>query len=620
LYAYLTIKTGNRAGTNFTLDPSRDTLLGRGTDCHITVPDPMCSRVHAIISYEPDSGWVVRDQQSRNGTLVNGQKIDQEATLGDGHQVQIGSYAFDFHLSEEPATAETDDLSLTQTIVQDKPIAVQQTNQEVLEALPTPEQVQELVLLYQLSIHLLACDEPEEVIRIALGLLKERTKAAVVGFLWVDDEDQLKAKLVIPKEAADSVRLSKSLTELVMRQGHAIWVANQSTTPDGAAPGKSSVTFADAVCAPLVKKSAEGERRTIGAIHVYLRDGRFRQSDFDFVIAVANLATIALVRARTAVSMKSDIQRLASASPGYDELVGNSRPMQELKAKIQRVGGASGCVLIRGESGVGKELVARAIHRSSHRADRPMMSVNCAAIPQELMESQLFGHKAGAFTSADRDHIGYFQQCDLGTLFLDEIGELPLEGQAKLLRILEGHPFLPVGSTQEVQVDVRVIAATNQDLQLYVREKKFREDLYYRLSVFELFVPPLRERGEDVNTLIDYFLDHYRKHRGRPNLELTEAARTRLLEYRWPGNVRQLRNVIDSAVVLAEDDGIRPRDLGLRDGGSEDLDTLEIDRWEKKLILEALKRSDGNVPEAARLLNIGRATLYRKIEQYNIQR
>ena len=620
LYAYLTIKTGNRAGTNFTLDPSRDTLLGRGTDCHISVPDPMCSRVHAIITYE-DDGWVVRDQQSRNGTLVNGQKIDQEATLGDGHHLQIGSYSFDFHVSEEPATADTDDISLTQTIVQDMPIAVQQTNQEVLAALPTPDQVQELVLLYQLSIHLLACDEPEEVIRIALGLLKERTKAAVVGFLWVDDDDQLKAKLVLPKEAADSVRLSKSLTELVMRQGHAIWVANQSAAaPNNINSGKSSVTFADAVCAPLVKKGPEGERRTIGAIHVYLRDGRFRQSDFDFVIAVTNLATIALVRARSAVSMKSEYQRLVSASPGYDELVGDSRPMQDLKSKIQRVGGASGCVLIRGESGSGKELVARAIHRSSHRGDRPMISVNCAAIPHELMESQLFGHKAGAFTSADRDHIGYFQQCDLGTLFLDEIGELSLEGQAKLLRILEGHPFLPVGSTQEVQVDVRVLAATNQDLQTYVREKKFREDLYYRLSVFELYVPPLRERGEDVNLLIDFFLNHYRKQRGRPQLELSEAARARLLEYRWPGNVRQLRNVIDSAVVLAEDDGIRPRDLGLRDGGGDELDTLEIDRWEKKLIVEALKRTDGNVPEAAKLLNIGRATLYRKIEIYNIQR
>lgn len=574
----------------------------------------MCSRVHAVVSY-CDDRWVVRDAQSRNGTLVNGQKVE-EATLDDGHTLQIGSYAFEFHLSNEPATADTDDLSLTQTIVQDKPIAVRQTNQEVLAALPTPEQVQELLLLYQLSIHLLGCEIPDEVIRVALELLKERTKAAVVGFLRVDDEGQLQPKVVIPKDGAATMRLSQSLTELVLRQGHAVWVANQSAD----ATTKSSVNFADAVCAPLVKKSPDGSRRTLGAIHVYLCDGRFRQSDFDFVIAVANLAVIALVRALTQRSIETDYQRLRSASPGYDEMIGESRPMQDLKNKIKRVGAASGCVLIRGESGAGKELVARAIHRSSHRADRPMMSVNCAAIAKDLMESQLFGHKAGAFTGADHDHIGYFEQCDLGTLFLDEIGELPLEGQAKLLRILEGHPFLPVGSTQEVQVDVRVLAATNQDLQTYVREKKFREDLYYRLSVFELHIPPLRERGDDIALLIDFFLDHYRRQRGRLSLELTEAARTRLLEYRWPGNVRQLRNVIDSAVVLAEDDGIRPHDLGLRDSGGADLDTLSIDHWERKLIVEALKRTDGNVPEAAKLLNIGRATLYRKIELYNIPR
>ncbi|TWU22701.1 sigma 54-interacting transcriptional regulator [Bythopirellula polymerisocia] len=614
MYAYLTIQTGKQAGTNYTLDPSTKMLLGRGSDCHISVPDPMCSRVHAIISFEDDS-WIVRDDGSRNGTLVNGQKVE-EATLGDGHQLQIGSYAFEFHLSDQPATADTNDLSQTQTIVQDKPIAVQQTNQEVLAALPTPEQVQELVLLYQLSIHLLGCEEPDEVIRVALELLRERTKAAVVGFLWVDDEDQLKPKIVIPKEGAECVRLSQSLTELVMRQGHAVWVANQSA---GDSP-KSSVTFADAVCAPLVRKQANGDRLTLGAIHVYLRNGRFRQSDFDFVIAVANLVAISLVRARSQASMRSDFRHLVSASPGYDELVGESRVMQELQTKIQRVGAAPGCVLIRGESGSGKELVARAIHQASHRADRPMMSVNCAAIPEELMESQLFGHQAGAFTGADRDHIGFFQQCDLGTLFLDEIGEMPLEGQAKLLRILEGHPFLPVGSTQEVQVDVRVIAATNQDLKSYVREKKFREDLYYRLSVFELHLPPLRDRNGDIGLLIDFFLEHYRKQRGRPHLELSEDARSRLLDYRWPGNVRQLRNVIDSAVVLAEDDGIRPRDLGLHDVGDQELDTLEIDRWERKLIIEALKRSDGNVPEAAKLLNIGRATLYRKIELYNISR
>jgi two-component system, NtrC family, response regulator HydG len=294
--------------------------------------------------------------------------------------------------------------------------------------------------------------------------------------------------------------------------------------------------------------------------------------------------------------------------------------MRDLKAKINRVAKAPGCVLIRGESGSGKELVARAIQRTSPRADRPMVSVNCAAIPGELIESQLFGHKAGSFTSADRDHIGFFQQADLGTLFLDEVGELPLEGQAKLLRILEGHPFLPVGATEEISVDVRVIAATNQNLQKYVREKRFREDLYYRLSVFELHIPPLRDRGDDVNVLVDFFLDHFRFQHGRPNLGLTDTSRQKLVAYRWPGNVRQLRNVLDSAVVLADEDSIRPHDLALRDSGSGELETLLIEEWEKRLITEALNRTGDNVPEAAKLLGIGRATLYRKIEQYHIER
>jgi len=614
VYAFLTILSGKQSGTNFPLDPSRETLLGRGSDCHISVPDPMCSRVHAKVLYEEER-WIVRDDDSRNGTTVNGQKV-MEASLDTGHVLGIGSVEFEFHLSDEPATADADDVNLKQTIVQDMPIAVQQSNQEVLAALPTPEQVQELVLLYQLSIHLLGCEDPETVTRIALELLKERTKAAVVGFLWVDDEEQLRPKLVIPQDQADRVSLSQSLTELVLRQGRAVWVANQS-----AAEGSDAApNFADAVCAPLVHKNNAGERRTLGAIHVYLQDGRFRQSDFDFIIAVANLAVISLMRARSQVTLQSDFKRLVSVSPGYDELIGESKPMLDLKGKIERVSKAPGCVLVRGESGTGKELVARALHHGSLRFDRPMIAVNCAAIPDELMESHLFGHKAGAFTGAERDHKGYFQQADLGTLFLDEIGELPLEGQAKLLRILEGHPFLPVGATEEVQVDVRIIAATNQELHNYVRDKKFREDLYYRLSVFELNLPPLRERGDDVVRLVDYFLNHYRVERGRPQLQLSEAARGQLLDYHWPGNVRQLRNVIDSAVVLADDDEILPRDLGLRDSGSEPLDSLQIEHWERKLIIESLKRAAGSVPDAAKLLGIGRATLYRKIEIYGIER
>jgi Nif-specific regulatory protein len=203
---------------------------------------------------------------------------------------------------------------------------------------------------------------------------------------------------------------------------------------------------------------------------------------------------------------------------------------------------------------------------------------------------------------------------------LDEVGELNLEGQAKLLRILEGHPFMPVGDTKEVTVDVRVIAATNRDLREYVREKKFREDLYYRLSVFELQVPPLRDRGEDVDVLIKHFLKHFRVQHGRPNLKLSAPALKMLQKYQWPGNVRQLRNVIDSAVVLAAGSEIVPTDLSLQDVGTDQLDSLRLEVWEERLIREALQRTKNNIIEATKLLGVSRATLYRKLEQYNIER
>ena len=615
MYAYLTILSGSKAGTNFLVDPAVRTLIGRGTDCHIAIPDPLLSRVHASLAFEQD-GWVVRDASSRNGTQVNGQKIT-EAAIDDTHMIQLGKSELQFHLSEDPPTAEGNDPHHTQTIVKDVPLAMEQDQEEVISGIPGAEQVKELMLLYQLCIKLLGCGDPDQVVAIALDLLRKRTGAAVIGYLAVTDEGGLKPSLVIPEDSETKIQLSDSLTEIVLRQGHAVWVANQSTS------GRKSDSwehFADAMCAPLVRKSKDGERITLGAIHVYLEAGRFRQSDFDFLITVANLVVVALVRARELVTLQSDFQRLVETSPGYDTLIGKSSQMEELKTKTARVARATGCVLVRGESGSGKELVARAIHRASPREDRPMISVNCAAIPADLMESQLFGHKSGAFTGADRDHQGYFQQADQGTLFLDEVGELTLEGQAKLLRILEGHPFLPVGATEEVNVDVRVVAATNQDLQDYVREKKFREDLFYRLTVFELYVPALRERGDDISLLIDYFLDHYRHQHGRPNLVLAEDAQKKMVRYRWPGNVRQLRNVIDSAVVLADSETIQPSDLALRDSGGPDLDTLQIDLWEKKLIVEALRRTSDNVPEAAKLLGIGRATLYRKIEQYKIQR
>jgi Nif-specific regulatory protein len=602
--------SGPQAGATFALNAQEECRIGRGTDCHVVLTDPLSSRVHAVVTHQ-DGEWWVRDLESRNGSYVNGQKVD-EAQLIEGNTLRIGSTEFTFQLNNR-ATLEAAprDVNVTQTLVRDKAVVPEDIGNFAMAALRDADHAQDFLTLYQLSIRLLGCDDPDEVIAVSLDLLRARAKAAIAGFLWVSDDGRLRPKLVIPESAADRVTLSRSLTEMVCQQGRAVWVAETTAVNET----ESLSHFADAICVPLRHEGA-----TVGAIHLYLERGRFRADDLEFSISLANIMSTALVRARKQAQLEADHRRLADKSASFDELIGESAPMRQLKEKLARVARTTGCVLIRGESGSGKELVARAVHRLSPRVDRPLLSVNCAAIPSELMESQLFGHVKGAFTSADSDHKGWFQQADSGTLFLDEVGEMTLEGQAKLLRILEGHRFLQVGGSKEISVDVRVIAATNRDLREFVREKKFREDLYYRLSVFELYIPPLRERGDDLNLLIDFFLEHFRRQHGRPGLPLSKDARKKLLAYHWPGNVRQLRNVLDSAVVLADGDLIQPDDLGLRDAGSDQWESLRLDFWEQRLISEALKRTGNQVPAAAELLGISRATLYRKIDDYKIER
>lgn len=607
--AYLSMKRGVRAGANYLLDPGIDNQIGRSLDCQIMLTDPLSSRVHAIIRHD-DDGWWVRDAGSRNGTYLDGQKID-EARLAEDATIRIGHEELVFHSGIPFGTFESRvNPALMQTIVLDTPVELRDTGSFVRSALLDEEHANKLLDLYQLSMTLLGCQEPDQVIREALDVLKQRARASVIGFLWLTEEGALKPKLVLPADAASQVALSTTLTQYVLTKRHALWMNSQSP-PNTVGRVKD---FADAICVPLIS-----EQCVLGAIHLYCQQGRFRQSDFEFSLSVASLLSVALRATRRIASLQADHQRLVQQTAASDELIGESRPMRELKNRIVRVARASGCVLIRGESGCGKELVARAIHRASPRADRPMLSVNCAAIPRDLMESQLFGHRKGAFTGADADRVGWFQQADSGTLFLDEIGELTPDGQAKLLRVLEGHPFQPVGGQREVQVDVRVIAATNRDLNEFVQDGRFREDLFYRLMVFDLHIPPLRDRGEDVPRLIEYFFSHFRRQHGRPGLRISSAALARIQAYQWPGNVRQLRNVIDSAVVMAEGDEILAEDLALRDVASGGLESLRIDYWERKLIVEALRRTGGNIPAAAQLLGIGRATVYRKVDEYSLK-
>ncbi|MFN3191061.1 MAG: sigma 54-interacting transcriptional regulator [Aureliella sp.] len=598
--AFATVVRGSASEKKYELDASQPTRIGRGNGCQICLSDPLSSRTHVIISYE-DGTWKASDEGSRNGTLVNDKKITQ-TVLHSGDRVQIGSTELLFELPEEEEAPTTH-----QELLMEAPISVEASGVNSLSQLFTQRRSQDMLDLYQLSIGLMRCNNPDEVAASGLEMLRIRTGATAVGFLWIDDQGELKPQKITPPEFEHRIRLSKKLTERVSQASSAVWIKDKISADD--------IHFADAICVPLVNDAA-----VIGAIHLYLEEGKFDQAHFDFAISAGNMLAVALESSRSHASLSEEHKRLVQRTGDFNDLIGDCPAMMKLKDRIERVAKASGCALVRGESGVGKELVSRAIHRFSPRKDRPLLCVNCAAIPEELMESQLFGHKRGAFTGAEKDHQGLFQQAHTGTLFLDEVGELNLEGQAKLLRILEGHPFMPVGDTKEISVDVRVIAATNRDLREYVRDKKFREDLYYRLSVFELLVPPLRERGKDIEDLILHFLNHFRAQHGRTELRISSAAMKLMLGYNWPGNVRQLRNVIDSAVVLANGDEIEPSDLSLRDVGSQQLDSLRIDVWEERLIRESLKRTGNNIIESTKLLGVSRATLYRKLEQFGIER
>ncbi len=607
MVAYLAVRSGPEKGKQFPLDRARPMHVGRGASCEIMLSDPISSRFHAVVYFE-DGNWHLRDTSSRNGTRVNGQKTDH-ARLLDESVVSIGSTNLQLI---EPDMESHDETINTQTMSIDSPTQ-RSWRVEIEDPIAGVAKAGHLIDLYALSLQLLQNDRAETVIETVLELLRDRAGADFVGISYDVGDGRLKPLKGLPPEQIDSVNVNRSIFRRVARDGEAIWINDESAGDQTV--NKVDGRWSDAIYVPLDRAG-----NSLGVLHLYRAEPKFDEKHFELCVAAGRLLSVGLSRSIETDALRAERRRIADRNADSDDLIGTSPVMAKLKAKIERVGKANGSVLIRGESGSGKELVARAVHRASLRAGRPMLTVNCAAIPSELIESQLFGHKKGSFTGADNDHVGWFQQSHTGTLFLDEIGELTLEGQAKLLRILEGHPFLPVGATKEVLVDVRVLAATNRDLAEFVREKKFREDLFYRLSVFELLVPPLRERGDDIDRLIDHFLDHFRLQHGRPGLSLSTAARHRLKEYPWPGNVRQLRNVIDSAVVMADEPKIELDDLGLRDAGLSRLDTLRIDEWERRLITQALQRCDGSVPDAAKLLGISRATAYRKITEYEIQR
>ena len=320
------------------------------------------------------------------------------------------------------------------------------------------------------------------------------------------------------------------------------------------------------------------------------------------------------------------LRKQVSAGDRYGELIGKSPRMREIYQVIEAVSQNKSNVLLSGENGTGKELVARSIHNKGALASQPFLAINCGALSETLLESQLFGHRKGSFTSAIEDHEGVFQAADGGTLFLDEITDIPLPLQVKFLRAIQEREVTPLGSTRPIRVDVRIIAATNRDIEDAVKNGSFRTDLFYRLNVVPIHLPPLRERREDIPLLVEHFVHEYSRIYGIEPKWVTPEALQRLVDYAWPGNIRELQNAIERAFALSSEPEITLENLPPAVLRSDAADTtadpfaepLPLDEVEKRNIIAALQRSGGNKNEAARILGIDRQRLYRKIEKYGL--
>jgi two-component system response regulator HydG len=376
---------------------------------------------------------------------------------------------------------------------------------------------------------------------------------------------------------------------------------------------------------PVVVMTAFGNLETAVAA--------IRAGAYDFVTKPIEMEILALIlnRAVQHHHLQRQIKSLSEAvqqTSQFEEMLGESPVMQKVFDQLTRIADSESSVLILGESGVGKELVARALHRRSRRHDKPFVAVNCAALPDTLLDSELFGHVKGAFTDARADRKGLFVQAQGGTLLLDEIGEMPLSTQPKLLRALEENRVRPVGGEGEVAFDVRIVAATNHDLETAVEEGRFRKDLFFRINVIQLELPPLRSRGSDILLLAQRFLDAFAARSGKQVVSLSEAVAEKLLAYSWPGNVRELRNSIERAVALTRHDRLTVEDLPekirayrrsqlLIDGGDPS-ELAPLEEIERRYILHVLQSVAGNRTLAARTLGLDRKTLYRKLRQYGL--
>lgn len=621
---------GPLEGRTFALSEEQISI-GRELSNPLCIGDISVSRRHCLIKREAGR-LKISDLDSRNGTFVNNVPV-KERVLEHDDRIKIGNSLFVFFLHEGEAES-----ALNSVQLEESPFVARSTLQlrpedalrlpldKVLEERPaTARRARDLNTLLKINTAIGSIRSLEALQRQLLESIFEIIPAERGAILLVGrDVEEFTSVFGWDRLCGSDrpVHVSRTIVHQVLQEGVAI-LSNNISESEALRTAKSLIS--SKVCSLLAAPLVVFEKR-LGVLYVDTSDSGagFDEDHLALLTAVASIAAVAVENIRHMGWLEGEKRRLQAEIDIEHNMVGEGSRMREVYQFIAKVAPTDSTVLIRGESGTGKELAARAIHQNSPRAGKPFLAVNCAALTETLLESELFGYEKGAFTGAMAQTKGKLEVADGGTVFLDEVGELAPSLQAKLLRVLQEREFQRVGGTRPIKVDIRLIAATNRDLEEAVRAGRFRQDLYYRLNVISLVMPPLRERREDIRLLAMYFAANYGKKCKRPVLGISPEARACLVHYDWPGNVRELENAIERAVVLGSTNSILPEDLpeavlekAIPKEGPGYYEA--VGEAKKQIILKAIEQAGGNYNEAAKRLGVHTNNLYRLIRNLNLK-
>lgn len=620
---------GSKKGATFPL-ASEEITIGRESASSISLNHASVSRRHCLIRREDDD-FKIFDLDSYNGTFVNGIPV-KEQTLIHADQLRIGSIELLFLTEEGEQTTSghlvrwDDSDPLTQSAKQLLPETLLYPTEQIMVMDPAHERMaRDLGVVLRIATRINQLRHTQELVREILDAIFEIIPVDRGAILLGRGEKDFSSVYAKHRDQQNRpVRVSRTVVERVMRERVAV-LTNDIQTSESlkSADSLMAAQISSLMCVPLIVVE-----KLLGAIYLDTSDPivRFDEAHLQLLAGIAGMAAVSLENARQIEWLEDENSRLRSTLAIEHNMIGESPAAQEVYRFIQRVAPAKSAVLICGESGTGKELAAHAIHANSPRAAQPYVPINCAALTETLLESELFGHEKGAFTGAIGRKHGKLEVAHGGTVFLDEIGEMTMAMQSRLLRFLQDHKIERLGGTRAIELDVRIIAATNRNLEEMIKNGTFREDLYHRLNVVKVTMPPLRDRRDDVPLLASYFTMKYANECKRSVTGITPEARALLQTYDWPGNIRELENAIERAVVLGSADTIGVEDLprrvlDLADGGSQIPVNYNdaVKDAKRQIILNALAQSQGNYTEAAGVLGIHPNNLHRIIRTLDLK-